>query len=236
MMKTCSKCKNEKQLDEFYLDRYAKDGRRYNCIECCKAGRNREKDKEYRERNKERLASYERSYDDVARQKKRDYYLRKKEEILNKRKENYLLNKDVKLKYQKDYQAKNKVKRNAYLVERRNNDPMFRLITSIRNLIYNSFYYNGYVKKSKTYEILGCTFEELKSHLEDRFEDWMTWENKGAYNGEFDYGWDIDHIVPLSTAKSEEDILRLSHFTNLQPLCSKVNRDIKKNNLEHGLL
>ena len=113
---------------------------------------------------------------------------------------------------------------------------MFRLITSIRNLIYNSFYYNGYVKKSKTYEILGCTFEELKIHLESRFEDWMTWENKGDYNGEFDYGWDIDHIIPLSTAESEEDIIRLSHFTNLQPLCSKMNRDIKKNNLEHGLL
>lgn len=56
----------------------------------------------------------------------------------------------------------------------------------------------------------------------------MNWENKGLYNGEFGYGWDIDHIVPLSTAATEEDLIRLNHYTNLQPLCSKVNRDIKR--------
>lgn len=38
----------------------------------------------------------------------------------------------------------------------------------------------------------------------------------------------IDHIIPLSSAKTEEDIIKLSHYSNLQPLCSKVNRDIKK--------
>lgn len=57
----------------------------------------------------------------------------------------------------------------------------------------------------------------------------MTWENKGLYNGELNFGWDIDHIIPISSAKSEEDIIRLNHFSNLQPLCSKINRDIKKN-------
>lgn len=56
----------------------------------------------------------------------------------------------------------------------------------------------------------------------------MNLENHGLYNGELDYGWDIDHIVPLSSAKTEEDVIRLSHFTNLQPLCSEVNRYIKR--------
>jgi hypothetical protein len=64
--------------------------------------------------------------------------------------------------------------------------------------------------------------------LENKFEPWMNWDNQGRYNGEFDYGWDIDHIIPLSSAKNEEDIIKLSHYSNLQPLCSKVNRDIKK--------
>jgi len=58
----------------------------------------------------------------------------------------------------------------------------------------------------------------------------MSWDNHGLYNGEFNYGWDIDHIIPAS---SEEEILRLNHYTNLQPLCSKINRDIKKNNLTY---
>jgi hypothetical protein len=58
----------------------------------------------------------------------------------------------------------------------------------------------------------------------------MTWDNKGLYNGELNYGWDIDHIIPTSIANTEEELIKLCHYTNLQPLCSKINRDIKKNN------
>jgi len=57
----------------------------------------------------------------------------------------------------------------------------------------------------------------------------MSWENYGLYNGELNYGWDIDHMVPLSSANTEEELLKLFHHTNLQPLCSKTNRDIKRN-------
>ena len=57
----------------------------------------------------------------------------------------------------------------------------------------------------------------------------MTWENYGLYNGELNYGWDIDHIIPQSYGNTEEEIIKLNHYTNLQPLCSKVNRDIKRN-------
>ena len=49
------------------------------------------------------------------------------------------------------------------------------------------------------------------------------------------YGWDIDHIIPVSLAESESDIIKLNHYTNLQPLCSKVNRNIKKNKLENEI-
>jgi hypothetical protein len=59
----------------------------------------------------------------------------------------------------------------------------------------------------------------------------MTWENKGLYNGNPNYGWDIDHIIPLSEAKSKDDVIRLNHYTNLQPLCSYINRDVKKNKI-----
>jgi len=48
------------------------------------------------------------------------------------------------------------------------------------------------------------------------------------YNGSPNFGWDIDHITPVSSAKTEEDIIKLNHFTNLKPLCSYINRDIKK--------
>lgn len=62
----------------------------------------------------------------------------------------------------------------------------------------------------------------------------MTWENHGKYNGELNYGWDIDHKIPLSSAKTEDEIYKLNHFSNLQPLCSKINRDIKFNKIDYG--
>jgi hypothetical protein len=89
----------------------------------------------------------------------------------------------------------------------------------------------GFTKKTRTYEILGCSFEEFKSHLESKFELWMNWENRGLYNGEVNYGWDLDHIIPISSAETEEDIIKLNHYTNLRPLCSYVNRVIKKDKL-----
>ena len=59
----------------------------------------------------------------------------------------------------------------------------------------------------------------------------MTWDNYGKYNGEFNCGWDIDHIIPTMVAKTEEDLIKLNHYTNMQPLCSKINRDIKKDSV-----
>lgn len=224
-MKVCSKCKIEKVLNDFYKSSRNKCGYRSQCISC---------EREYKDLNKDKRREYDknRSYDI---DKKRSYYVKNKEYILSKRKEHYSNNRENKLEYQKEYQRLNKEKRNLYLIERRKNDPLFKLITNVRNLIYNSFYYSGYSKNSKTEQLLGCTFEELKIYLENKFETWMTWENRGMYNGDFDYGWDIDHITPLSSAETEEDIIRLNHYTNLQPLCSKINRDIKKN-LEYGEL
>jgi len=103
----------------------------------------------------------------------------------------------------------------------------------MRNIINKSFTRNGYTKISKSQLIIGCSFDELKKYIESKFETWMTWENRGLYNGDFNYGWDIDHIIPLSSALTEEDVIRLNHYTNLQPLCSKINRDIKSNLVEY---
>jgi hypothetical protein len=61
----------------------------------------------------------------------------------------------------------------------------------------------------------------------------MNWENYGKYNGELNYGWDIDHIIPISFAKTEEDVLRLNHYSNLQPLCSYINRFIKRDKYDN---
>ena len=89
------------------------------------------------------------------------------------------------------------------------------------------------IKGLRTKDILGCSFEEFKIYIESKFEDWMTWENKGLYNGEYNHGWDLDHIIPISSAKTEEEVYKLNHYSNFQPLCSKINRYDKKDRLEY---
>jgi hypothetical protein len=230
-MKSCSKCKIEKEFIHFHKCSKNKIGYRSQCISCGNEYKILNKDKQ-----KEYFKNRNNSKKEELKVKASEYYLINKERIISKSKEYYDNNKESKLEYQKEYQKNNKDKRNSYLIERRQNDPLFKLITNVRNLIYNSFYYNGYSKNSKTEELLGCSFEELKQHLESKFEPWMTWDNRGLYNGELNYGWDIDHVIPLSSVNEEIDIIKLNHYTNLQPLCSKVNRDIKKDNLEYGVI
>jgi hypothetical protein len=53
----------------------------------------------------------------------------------------------------------------------------------------------------------------------------MNWENYGKI-------WDIDHIIPLASAINEQEVLKLNHYTNLQPLDSNINRNIKRDKLD----
>jgi hypothetical protein len=101
-------------------------------------------------------------------------------------------------------------------------------MNNISSLIRMTFKNNSFNKKSKTKEILGCSTLEFKAYLESKWEPWMNWNNYGKYNGELNYGWDIDHIIPMISAKIEEDVIKLNYYSNLQPLCSYTNRYIKK--------
>jgi hypothetical protein len=144
-------------------------------------------------------------------------------------------NKDKLALINKKWTEKNKDKvreyKNSWKRYKRKNDLMYILKDNIRTRISLFFRKRGFDKKESTENILGCKFEFLKDYIELKFEDWMNWDNRGLYNGEFNFGWDIDHIIPISSAKTEEDIIRLNHYTNLQPLCSKINRDIKKDHI-----
>jgi hypothetical protein len=131
-----------------------------------------------------------------------------------------------------EFKLKQKIKRREYHLNKLETDPIYKIkIAYSRRL--NKYLRRGKCDKSDNVayflEKLGCSFEEFKIYLESKFESWMSWENYGKYNGELNYGWDIDHINPLSNAKTEEEIYNLSHYTNLQPLCSKINRDVKRN-------
>ena len=150
-------------------------------------------------------------------------------DLTDYRKAYYQVNKEKLSQYAKDYSDK----RNERNKERKATEPLFKLKTNIRSLIRETINSKGYKKATKSVSILGCTFEQFKLHLESKFEDWMTWDNYGnPKDGIFELNktWDIDHIVPINKALTEEDVVRLNHYTNLQPLCSYTNRFIKRDN------
>jgi hypothetical protein len=172
-------------------------------------------------------------------------YERNKEKIKEQQKLYKETNKENYLEYQKEYKKNNKesqikyVKNNKDKIneqkrEREKIDPLFKLSKNIRNSIRHSFKNNNFKKVSRTEQILDCTFIQFKEYLESKFEPWMNWENYGNWNGtptEINTAWDIDHRIPTSTATTELELLKLNHYTNLQPLCSYNNRYVKKDNL-----
>jgi hypothetical protein len=174
--------------------------------------RNLEKEKEYRKRNKDKLKV-----------NRDNHYKKHKDTILAK---NKIYNQTHVLKDRTEYFKRyNKAYRKIYL-----SNPLNLLRKRISTMILNSFKNKRLIKNAKTIDILGCSIPDFKAHLESQFKDWMTWENRGLYNGTLNYGWDIDHIKPLSLAKTEEEIIKLFHYTNLQPLCGYTNRVIKRAN------
>ena len=205
-----------------------------------------EKAKLYYDINKDKvLDRVKNNYD---KDKQREYNIKYREANAVKLNQYYELTKDKKREYNKiryqenadkikaysnDYKKRNKESvtayANNYRKTRYETDIVYRLKETTRKRIQTALRLKGVKKSIRTEQILGCTIQEFKEHLESLFESWMNWGNYGLYNGELNYGWDIDHIIPNSSGTNEIEVVQLNHYTNLQPLCSCYNRDIKRN-------
>lgn len=86
----------------------------------------------------------------------------------------------------------------------------------ISNGILKSLRLNGFTKKSRTYKILGCSFDFFLNHISSQFTEGMSIEKLGKEIH-------LDHITPISSASTEEEIIRLNHWSNFQPLWAKDN-------------
>ena len=198
--KVCTKCNLEKNLTEFNKMSKVKCGVRSYCRECQKI-----ETKKYKSENKEKIKQYNTKWN----KENQEYYKKYFEEY-------YSVNYEREKERKKTWHRNNKEYANNYQKRRKKQDVLFRIISQMRNSV------NIYLKyRSKhTFDIVGCTPQELKEHLEKRFVVGMSWENKNL--------WHIDHIIPLSSAKTEEELYKLCHFTNLQPLWAEEN--LKKSN------
>jgi hypothetical protein len=116
----------------------------------------------------------------------------------------------------KKYAQKNKESINNNFYRKLDEDPLFKLTHSIRSLIGHAIRNGGYTKKSKTHEILGCSYEDFKHHIESQFKPWMSWDNYGK--------WELDHIIPVSSKNDEDELIKLNHHTNIQPMEASKNR------------
>lgn len=114
--------------------------------------------------------------------------------------------------------------RMIYNKNRRKIDKLWQLKVNLRCRTYNALKIKNWRKNNTFKQYIGCKQEELLSYLESKFIEGMTWDNYGE--------WHIDHIIPLSIAKTEDELYKLCHYTNLQPLWAIDN--IKKGGSHYG--
>lgn len=126
----------------------------------------------------------------------------------------YLDNKDKKAEYDRSYHEKNKSriseKRRVRVRNKRAVDPLEKIKHNLRTGICQAFKVKSWRKSGPTEKLLGISFDLAKAHLEVQFKAGMSWENYGK--------WHIDHIIPMASAKTKEEMELLCHYTNLQPL------------------
>lgn len=194
--------------------------------------------KEYRKNHKQQIKDY-----------KKKYYLENKEQINAKSKKYRNENKELIRKSQKNWRENNKVekaskdklyyeknknseefknkrkdqrekykqRRNMLEKERFNNDTIYKFKKKICLVIREAFIRKKQIKDRNTLEILGCDYETFVNYLLNTYK-----ENYGEkYNNSIKVH--IDHIVPLKTATTVDDIIRLNHYTNLQLLKAEDN-------------
>jgi hypothetical protein len=222
--KICKICKIEKEISEFYkkknglydvntfcklcskeisAKKYKENSEERNLKSKLWRQNNPEKRKEvtsnYRNKNKEKLKISNKEYREKNKEKERirlkKYYQNNKEKVLNRTKE--------------------------YNKNRLVNDDFFRVKTYVRNRINKFLKLKKIYKTNNTFDIVGCSPEFLKEHIEKQFTDGMSWDLMGEHIH-------IDHIIPLSSANTEDEVYRLCHYTNLQPLWAEDN--LKKYN------
>ena len=179
-----------------------------------------EKDKKYQKKNKKKIQKRVQAYNDRPEVKKwRSEYNKAYGEA----------NKESIKEVSKAYRTREKKRimeqKKIYVNKRIKSDPLFRLNRNYRRSCHRALQSIGHKKNNRSLKLLGLeTWQELAKHLQSQFYDHpetgeeMTFDNHGYY------GWHIDHIIPISTATTEEEMIKLCHHTNLQPMWAEENR------------
>lgn len=180
----------------------------------------------YRAKNAEKLrkskAAYRAVNVDRIRSKNAAYYAANKEKTQAHNAAYYAINRETILAHNAAYSAFNWVRirrqKTQYEKQRAKSDPIFRLTKNLRRRLGLAFKFQKTKKHQSTFELTGCTKEELRQHLVSQLRDGMTLENHGKV-------WHIDHIRPCSSfdLSDPNQAILCFHYSNLQPLFADEN-------------
>jgi hypothetical protein len=209
--KECTKCHVTKELTEFYVRNDTKNGYTSHCKVCVQARHNARKVEPVQEGSKvctrcntekhvSEFGAMANAFDGLKPHCKNCHagiqldYVDKNRETVNAR-----------------HRANNK----KYILstkKRRQEDPAFRIRCNLSKRVSSALKAAGTKKSEKTKELIGCSIEDLRAHLESKFVEGMTWEKYGE--------WHLDHIRPCVTFNlvDIEEQRKCFHWTNLQPL------------------
>jgi hypothetical protein len=207
MVKKCTKCNIDKELEGFYKCKSSPDGLKRVCKQC---------EKKYAEDNKEAISERNKKYRQKPEFKEKEK-IRHKKRAIDKKQEIYESNK----KWREANKEKMREYNRNWHKNRRATDISFKIAHRMRSRLKEALVKNW--KTGSTQDLLGCTFDEFKMYFASLFIEKMTW---GKFmNGEIH----IDHKIPccaFDLSKIEEQ-RKCFHYSNLQPMWDIANK--KKN-------
>lgn len=181
---------------------------------------------EYREKNRSKIKESMREYNSrpKVKEKMRNYRVKNRKELRQKEKEWRIKNPE---------KAKEISKRKRMIS--RINNPILKVRHNVSRAVNFALKREGASKAGQsTMDYLPYTLDDLKKHLESKFEPWMNWSNYGMYHAKSwkdddvsTWTWQVDHIIPHSEFKydslSHPDFKKCWSLENLRPYSSKKN-------------
>lgn len=188
--------KSEKEFNEWFLMEYLKETFgpfTKTLTHECKKIRHKTRCREDRRNNPEKWAKWS-----------KDRYYR---DIKNNRKKNL------------EAYHRNRDTITAYKRNKRHSDPVYKMELTCRKRVQNALKRKNIDKLTRFVDLIGCSYKELKDHIESQFQPGMTWGNHGLY------GWHVDHIKPCASfdLSDPEQQKECFHYSNLQPLWWREN-------------